>query len=250
MKIIRALLAQTNRLIGKFLFLLGYQVERRYRNKKCTLPILDLAIRALLAEREHIHIVQIGAFDGATSDPIGRWIGHDKIRAVLVEPQPRAYQRLLNRFIAAPNTILVEAAITDSDGIHSLYIPKDQDCSQVASLSQGYVHSIVGRVKSITVRGITVDSLLRETGTSRVDLLQIDTEGKDYTILQQFFALGFEPIVVNLESFHLDEKQRASLYGDLIERGYQYIDYNLDTLAIKAMFLRSLSVVDFASRPQ
>ncbi len=190
--------------------------------------------------RDDINIVQIGAFDGVTSDPVSRWIGHSKVRAVLVEPQPIAYEKLKSLFNNVPNTILVRAAITESNGSVSLWGPSGQDCSTVASLSEEHVRNFAGRATPISVRGITVKSLLQETATPRVDLLQIDTEGHDFSILQQFFAIDLEPLVINLESCHLNQAERTLLYREFEARDYTYLDYSLDTLAVKKKLLDEL----------
>jgi FkbM family methyltransferase len=237
--VLRSLLTITNRQIGAILSKFGYAVDRKYRRPRCTLSVVDLAIHTLLAAQQEVVVMQIGAFDGVTSDPVGRWVGHPRFSVVLVEPQPAAFAILSQRFGHIPRTRLVEAAITESEGRASLFIPVERVSSQVASLSQEHVSRLLGPTTTISVRGMNVKTLLEETATTRVDLLQIDTEGFDFKILEQFFANGIEPLVINLESFHLCEAERNQLYVSLQSRGYTYLDHSLDTVAVKSELLQS-----------
>ena len=197
------------------------------------MPLIDVIFPIILRSKAKASVIQIGAFDGVTSDPLTKWISHPRVRSVLVEPQPEAFQLLQNRFRQSSDVSLVKAAVADQDGTLSLFVPNQSRASQVASLSEEHVSRLLGPTRSITVSGITVKSLLAQTRFDTVDLLQIDTEGMDYKILLQFFDCGIEPRVVNLESFHLVKSERIDLYESLATRNYAFIDHNLDTLAVK-----------------
>ena len=62
--------------------------------------------------------VDIGANEGEWSYLLSRCFDH----VIAVEPDPRAYQSLESS--AAPNTLAVNAAASDSDGEATLYVRK------------------------------------------------------------------------------------------------------------------------------
>ena len=64
-------------------------------------------------------------------------------------------------------------------------------------------------------------------------MVQVDAEGSDLAIVQMFFNAALEPPVINLESHHLSREERSELRQMLIKRGYQYVDWGLDTLAVR-----------------
>ena len=92
-------------------------------------------------------------------------------------------------------------------------------------------------MERITVKTLSVGSLLHRYQLKTVDVLLIDTEGHDYKILSQFFAAGVEPAVINLEVLHLDRTERLALRRDLDAHGYLYQDYGFDTFAIKSSLM-------------
>ena len=53
-------------------------------------------------------------------------------------------------------------------------------------------------------------ALLAKHGVSRVDLLQIDTEGYDFEIIRMFDHAGVRPAVVRFEHLYLSGKERSS----------------------------------------
>lgn len=115
--------------------------------------------------------------------------------AVLVEPAAAAYRKLvLNNANAAfsDRVTLVNAAITTQDGPIDFYDSgthlKQGDTSL---LSTTHPEEMARWKKSgevftkTTVRGITFETLMQETGVWHHDFISIDAEGADYDILKQ-----------------------------------------------------------------
>ena len=72
-----------------------------------------------------------------------------------------------------------------------------------------------------------------ENGITRVDLLQIDTEGYDYEVLKTFpFDLGL-PVVVCFEHCHLSEGDRAAALSLLVSHGYSVERWGKDFVCIR-----------------
>lgn len=115
--------------------------------------------------------------------------------AILVEPAPEAYRKLvLNNAnkIFADRVTAVNAAIAQTDGPIDFY-----DCG--SHLGKGDTSLLattnpaeIARWKKsgevftkTTVRGITFNTLMAETGVSHFDFISIDCEGVDYQVLSQ-----------------------------------------------------------------
>jgi hypothetical protein len=86
-----------------------------------TLEPLDLLLAAFEAWNEPITILQIGACDGITNDPIYHFVRRGRARAILVEPNPYAFARLQNAYAGLPNVTLIQAAVGEKDGEADLY---------------------------------------------------------------------------------------------------------------------------------
>lgn len=233
----RAPLAFVNRLLGRLLLFLGYSIERSYRAKQCTLPLLEVVFAALSSTCSEITILQIGAFDGGLSSPLRKILLQANVRALLVEPQPIAYEALLDRFRKHPAISTLQAVVSDQDGYQDLFVPEDSAPSQLASLYRHHVVERSERVRCLRVPSVTIKTLLAQLPFPHISLLQVDAEGSDALIINQFLDLSIFPDVINFESFHLPMKQRHLLMERLGLCGYQMLDYGLDTLAVKGPIL-------------
>lgn len=115
-------------------------------------------------------------------------------RAVLVEPATTAFAKLskLYEYDNNQNVKCVNAAIAQTDGPIDFY-----DCG--SHLGKGDTSLLattnpaeIARWKKsgevftkTTVRGITFNTLMAETGVSHFDFISIDCEGVDYQVLSQ-----------------------------------------------------------------
>ena len=226
-----------NYLLGRLLSQLGYTVQRSYRYPRCTLNLVDLAYLALLGSgQRELNVVQIGAFDGVASDPLRRILEMDeRVRALLVEPQPVAFERLKAKYTDAGHIALENVAICAHDGETVLYVPSGDGASPEASLDPNHRLRFGGRnreVQPITVSAMTMKSLLEKHAFSRIEILQIDTEGYDYQLLTQVFGLSIFPAVINLESAHLLRSEREALRRTFERLHYAFVDAGRDTLAV------------------
>lgn len=225
--------------IGNLVRRRGYAVVREHRQPLCTLNVLLVAIRLLQSRRQSLSIVQIGAFDGDSNDPLKEIIKEPCSKVVLVEPQSGPCRMLVSRYAHHPWVHIENSAVGSEDGTVAMFIPKGDDASQLASIDERHMKNMgSGETRSITVNSISVATLLRKYSLETVDVLQIDAEGYDFRILSQFLDAGIEPAVINFESFHLSRDERHGSRSVLTERGYGFLDYgavgsNMDTLAVK-----------------
>jgi FkbM family methyltransferase len=229
--------------LGGLLKSFGYRVARDYKWPQVHGNLLLLGCSLLHSARDaRIQIVQVGAFDGHVSDPLEELLRHDKTEAVLVEPQKAPYEALVKRYATNSRIRVVNAAIAESDGSVTLFVPSSE-ASQQASLIAGH-HKRFGLknsdVRQVAVPSLAVASLVKQCGFERVDILQLDTEGMDYQILRWFLQAGMKPHLVNFESLHLSREERLGSRDLLRQNGYWWVDTDQDTFAVKESLVREV----------
>jgi FkbM family methyltransferase len=187
-------------------------------------------------------VVQIGAFDGQTGDPIHEWIKRYGWNGVLVEPQRRYFKRLEATYAGYDGLALRNVALAEQAGRRTFYqVPHDAPgipewVGQLASfdrdtiLAHGHLVPNIGElIEPVEVECVTFEDLL--AGADRVDLLQIDAEGYDAEIVRMFDFDRWHPSIVNFESVHLSQADHDSVIGHLVRHGYKVTTTGVDTLA-------------------
>lgn len=225
--------SKINYFIGNIFRKLGYVVVPSYRWPRNTLNPVQLGLAALHSQECPL-IVQCGAFDGCNGDPLQELITTLDPRAILVEPQPGAFNRLRELYENNPKIALVNAALTESDGKVPIFLPAGEDYSMKASLNEGHMQRFGlkrDQVKKIDVDGVCVETLMDKYSIKKIDLLQLDTEGHDFIILKAFLA-HTRPVLINMEKLHLMEKDVLALRACLEEHGYAYLEYGIDIFAV------------------
>jgi FkbM family methyltransferase len=202
--------------------------------------MVEVAYLLLKRSSGPLRIVQIGAFDGIHNDPLHRILSDDlDACAIIVEPQSAPFATLKTRFSTHPSVHLENVAIVDRDGPTKMWMAQGNEYSSKASLRPDVALKYGSkRLRSIQVEGITIRQLLKRHHWESVDLLQIDAEGCDLEILEQFFEIGVQPLAVNLERWHLDTDSESHLRRLMTSHGYHFLDWNRDRLALKKELLR------------
>jgi FkbM family methyltransferase len=187
------------------------------------------------AERD-VTLVQIGAYDGSTDDPVLEALMLHGWRAVLVEPQRLPFAKLQELHGRNPKIQLFNVAIADRDGPRTLFriepAPFLPDWTQrIASFdrdhvlkSQRYVPRSINIEPLIiedTVECWTFKTLLERAGVQHVDVLQLDTEGYDLELMRLFDIPRRLPAIVNYEHVHLSRAERNDAAELLISNGYR-----------------------------
>lgn len=179
-----------------------------------------------LHEIEDCFFVTIGANDGCTGDPLYEHIIKYNWHGICVEPNPIPFRYLQQTYAGNPNIILEQAAISDTTGEATLYYPASTDTdsymggcpnwmqSQLSSLSSGQ-----GKYNTVTVNTMTPRELLQKYNVQKVDVLLIDTEGWDFTILKAFPFDLFMPKWVQVEIRHVPNQEEVNPY--LQQLGYK-----------------------------
>lgn len=204
---------------------------------------------------EDITLLQIGAMDGSTFDPVHEYITRYGWNGLLVEPISEQFARLQATYASQPQLQLVQAAIADFDGTATMHrVPASAvEQQHVPKWGLGAASFYTDRnalgfsaaqphLSTEEVCASTLATLLSQHPLQRIDVLQIDTEGHDYHILRQFDFARYKPYVINMELVNLpkDEQSRAKLLLDAA--GYLHSKAGYDLLAVHPDFFREIYV--------
>jgi FkbM family methyltransferase len=221
-------------ILKKLLLLTPFEGRKR-------LPVITLEPVALIfacqeARGKPMTIVQVGACDGTSNDPVWKHAVKGKSRSILLEPNPFAFELLKKAYRGVPNVILLQAAVSDEDGETKLYRVKhsghdDSEVHtslQIASFYREHVakHGVDGKdIEEITVACRSLGSIVRELNIAKIDLLQIDAEGFDAAVVRMSLNLSALPGVINFEHIHLRNADRRPLF-DLLEAKDYLLGYD------------------------
>lgn len=226
--------------LARHLFL-RRQRSNIFRRPHTEALLLDFAIAVPQAV-----LVQIGANDGLTGDPIHHLLvsAGQRWRGVLVEPVAHLFQELRARYSHNPTLHLERAVIAESDGTAVIYRleRKESDSlwlEQLASLDEEVLRENARQfgvsdpeLAREEVPALTVATLLQRHHLTHLDLIIIDTEGWDWRILRQFDLNKLRPKLILYEHQHLSAEARAQAHEFLARASYDWAETpEGDTLA-------------------
>lgn len=205
---------------------------------------LSAAVRDIASTIGHgASVLQIGANDGVTTDPLYDCIREMNWSAILVEPIPELCNRLRRNYEGLSSVRIDQVAVSDCSGRRRLYhiAAKSGDpvwAEQLGSFHREVIGSHVGVITDINERiletivdVVTVSDLLTRHNVQTLDLLYVDTEGHDDVILQSIdFNADWAPRFIVYEHDHLGDRRRG-LEGLLIKNGYTLEILAYDTVA-------------------
>jgi FkbM family methyltransferase len=183
-------------------------------------------------------ILQIGANDGFTGDPINHLLTRPGIRwrGVLVEPVAHLFAKLSERYAKYPELRLERAAICETDGmtvINRLQTGADDSLwlEQLPSLDADLLQSNARQFGLTNPPAIaenvpcfSVPTLLARHHLNALDLLVIDTEGWDWRILRQFDLKNLQPKLILYEHQHLSAQEREQAHQFLAKHEYGWAE--------------------------
>ncbi|MBL8386760.1 MAG: FkbM family methyltransferase [Hydrogenophaga sp.] len=212
-------------------------------------------LHALRSEAgERVFFLQVGAMDGVKFDPLHKRIRQQGWRGVLFEPLPDMHENLKRNYAGCEGLTLVQAAIDTQEGSREMYrIPQSvvnqgQLPDWALGISSFYNdrNALGGKkidaatralVEANTVREAvpctTFERVLAEHHIAEIDLLQIDTEGHDWAILQSFPIARLQPKVINFEYYNLQESEVQEALEWLRAHGYAYSMDHKDVTATR-----------------
>jgi len=197
-----------------------------------------------------VSFVNIGAMDGIMFDDSAGYVAMYEYCALYVEPIPYLFNRLKSN-ITDPRTKFENSAISDYDGIIQLLtIDKDaidnklvHDCfygmsavyppkNGLASDGDREVVEKYGKLEIVPC--ITLNTLLTKHNITNIDILSIDAEGHDWTIVRQFDFTKYTPSVIRLEYINLtqEEKEKVCRFFSSNNYVFEISGQNIDAIPI------------------
>jgi len=207
---------------------------------------------------DSVTVIQIGANDGITHDPIHKFIKRDKWKGVLLEPQKHVFPTLEKLYAKNKGIKTLNAALGDTDGVTKLYKIGFTNARWATGLAtfnkdvleeafeNGYVEKWAGidntaiptnreeQIVAEEIQVISTDTLLSSNGIDNVDFLQIDTEGFDFEVIKLFLgnSLNINPTGMIYEHFHLSNEDIKNCKSFLESNGYLTRQFGGNTAAL------------------
>ena len=238
---------------NNFLFMRYY---KKYQPEKGSLE--ELLSNYSLDIGSAFTVIQIGANDGITHDPIHKFIKRDHWNGVLLEPQKYVYTRYLSRIYKKHDNVKVlNAAMGYEDGeapIYKIGFSNERWSTGLTTfdrqtLEKAFASGHVARkcakdgtkipldtslhIVEETVKIISAKSLLQEYHIAKIDLLMIDTEGFDFEVIKMFDIATTKPGMIIFEHSHLSEKDYQDCLLLFDSNEYVYKKDGANTVAIK-----------------
>ena len=230
-----------------------------------TRSTLEVALSVLLQQQGSVAIVQVGANDGRTGDPLHSFVmAHaNQTRCVLIEPQSQLIPMLTDAYAAHPDVTIVNKAVGPEAAL-TLYAvhprawpdlrvpyakgwPIYRAPTGIASADRTRVRMWINRyyegdlpseslLEPIIVPSQSLPVILEEAGwgSTQVDLLQVDVEGFDDDVVYASDLPTRRPALVHFEHAHLPKERRAAVWEYLQQAGYECALLGRDTLAIRS----------------
>ncbi|WP_416896517.1 MAG: FkbM family methyltransferase [Minwuia sp.] len=195
-----------------------------------------------LASTRPVTLVQVGANDGSANDPLARMIAEDPERidrALLIEPQTAAFERLTARYRGFGEIHCLNAAIDREAGERTIWsIDRDAVKARlgrnmsdgIASFERDHVIQVlrqngIGDAETfLTSEPVTLSTLGGAAASVSIrdpDILLIDTEGFDAEILRMALDTGWRPRLLQYEHKHLSTPDRRAVSARLRALGYR-----------------------------
>jgi FkbM family methyltransferase len=226
-----------------------YRSIRHQLLSKAKSLLLPRRLKFALRHCDNLVVIEVGANDGKTGDPAHHFIqSRRRCKALLIEPVPYLFERLQRNYSRVPGCVPVNVAVGPVLGSASIYYidPEAKKSfpelphyfEELASFDKRRITSVLGdRAASLlrerVVKTIPLRTLLEERGISKVDFLQIDTEGYDYQVLKTFpFDLG-PPRLVCFEHCHLSQSDRTAAVSLMANYGYSVEKWGKDFVCVR-----------------
>lgn len=225
----------------------GYRISKMRPRPECRyIDILDLVVRDYVARVSHdVVLLQVGANDGKRVDPVHEFIKRYGWRAILVEPEPRAFEELQKTYSGYPSITLDNCAIAPKDGEVAFFtVADDVDIkwTMLAQLDRARLMTTLVKqgfsrdesfIKQIKVPAYRLESLARRHGLEQIDVLQIDVEGFDYDIIKMVDFECMSPSIINFEHAHIGLDEQIECWEYLTKFGYHLAMVYGDTVAYR-----------------
>lgn len=208
-------------------------------------------LEGLLSRAEtKLNIIQVGANDGVTNDPLNQWVNNNLglNNIMLIEPQVDVFESLKLNYAKHPSASFFNCAVGPTGHLKLYRIAKQFNqlyrgitASGITSFNRDYVLSKIKKnldisddansedfLEELNVEMLPLIKLIENQPnfSQGVDFLQIDTEGFDDVVIYNSNIDTLKPSAINFEFIHLDETKVKKLYQYLVRRKYKLIQWS------------------------
>lgn len=188
--------------------------------------------------------IQVGANDGITGpDPLRKYILSMNWTGILIEPQPAIFETLKKNYFGSTNLIFENVGISDADQTLTLYVPSGD--STTASFNKEVIQDQSALI-GVNVPCISLKGVIEKYDFQQIDLLQIDTEGFEWPVLNSLEISKHKPNIIQFEHGHMSRNEINRTIELLTDEGYLIYfggKQHQDSLAILKKFAVSLNLI-------
>ena len=202
----------------------GYSINRPRFHEENAIDLRKLLAEPIEKRKGRLDVLQIGANDGVTNDPIHPAVLSRGWNLVAVEPMPAPFAKLRETYRGVANVICVQCAIGNADGEAVIYALRpvrnagvyDEHLASFSleTLKKSWrsIPDLDKRIEKHFVKSLTLKSLMRHCNLNEVDMLQVDVEGFDYNIIRAAFEMQLFPKILAFEWSHLTKGPRKNKF--------------------------------------
>ena len=219
------------------------------------------SVLAKLFDQKRAVVVVVGSNDGVQGDSLAHLIRtHAKWQVLFIEPLPHLFRKLTQNYAPSPNYQFENIAVSAKKELRELWYVSEEIkkwredlpfwYDQLGSFDRNHIASAnMGFEEFITSEFVPCEPLpeiLRRNDITKIDILQIDTEGYDYEVLKQVDLKTNPPAAILYEHTLLRMEDQIAAGRLLLRAGYHLttvttVHENSDTLAIHAQLLSKRS---------
>lgn len=218
----------------------GYHIEgtrytpRHLYRSECVrkLQFDDVVCRYMFEHGPVCNFIQVGAYDGVSTDPLRRYIDRCNWRGIMLEPQPGPAAHLRELYKDNTGIVILEAAVDVERTTRALYtvesgaLPKwaggmaSFDREQIVRKDY-LIPGIEKFIRELRVECIAFSDVIKLLPPgNQLDLLQIDAEGADGRILSLFPFDRVKPAIIHWEIKNMTKDQQETALDLLCGQGY------------------------------
>lgn len=167
-------------------------------------------------------IIDVGANDGVTISNSLSFV-EQGWRALMIEPAPDVYARLVANLGNLPNVTCLQVACAAESGVADLYYGSDGKDGFMSTLctADNEWFRANRTTESVKVKTDRLTELLRQQqAPKQPGILLVDCEGMDYEALLGLDFSQYRPTVVVTEEYEWEPAKHAAKYSLLIRNGY------------------------------
>jgi len=176
-----------------------------------------------LLDGKELFFIQIGANDGISVDPIHNLVKKNNWTGILLEPGKDAFGDLIKNYHGHTNLTFVNAAVSNYDGRGELFCGTTTPHFTLNELKAKHMFDVEPTLVEVDI--MSPKTIIDKYSVKKVDLLQIDAEGHDFTIIKAFPFDLIKPKIIRYEYVNLNYDEIDAEGADKFLKQYGYTSF-------------------------